>query len=174
VIAAATPVDARSEGERLRARVAADVADIELSAGVAGPKPGSSGAHFALVQAEQALALGRTTDGDGRTTHFDDLGPYCFVLGQPASEIRAFSDRILGPLGADERNADLVQTLDAYLRLQGSVNGVARELYLHRNTVRHRLRRIAKLTGADLTDADALLALRLAILGRQALVRLAS
>ena len=174
VIAAATPVDARSEGERLRARVATDVSDDELSAGVAGPKPGSSGAHFALVQAEQALALGRTTDGDGRTTHFDDLGPYCFVLGQPASEIRAFSDRILGPLGADERNADLVQTLDAYLRLQGSVNGVARELYLHRNTVRHRLRRIAKLTGADLTDADALLALRLAILGRQALVRLAS
>ena len=51
VIAAATPVDARSEGERLRARVAADVADSELSAGVAGPKPGSSGAHFALVQA---------------------------------------------------------------------------------------------------------------------------
>jgi len=96
------------------------------------------------------------------------------VLGQPASEIRAFSDQVLGPLAADERNADLVQTLDAYLRLQGSVNGVARELYLHRNTVRHRLRRIAKLTGADLTDADALLALRLAILGRQALTRLAS
>jgi DNA-binding PucR family transcriptional regulator len=40
--------------------------------------------------------------------------------------------------------------------------------------VRHRLRRIAKLTGADLTDADSLLALRLAILGRQALVRLSS
>ena len=96
------------------------------------------------------------------------------MLGQPASEIRAFSERVLGPLGADARNDDLVQTLDAYLRLQGSVNGVARELYLHRNTVRHRLRRIAKLTGADLTDADSLLALRLAILGRQALVRLAS
>ena len=174
VIAAATPVDARSEGERLRARVAAEVADAELSAGVAGPKPGSSGAHFALVQAEQALGLGRTNGGIGHTTHFDDLGPYRFVLGQPASEIRAFSDQILGPLAADERNADLVQTLDAYLRLQGSVNGVARELFLHRNTVRHRLRRIAKLTGADLTDADSLLALRLAILGRQALVRLAS
>ena len=174
VIAAAAPVDARSEGERLRARVATEVSDDELSAGVAGPKPGSSGAHFALVQAEQALGLGRTNGGVGATTHFDDLGAYRFVLGQPASEIRAFSDQILGPLAADERNADLVKTLDAYLRLQGSVNGVARELYLHRNTVRHRLRRIAKLTGADLTDADSLLALRLAILGRQALVRLAS
>ncbi|TMC03288.1 MAG: hypothetical protein E6J35_07300 [Chloroflexi bacterium] len=174
VIAAAAPVDARSEGERLRARVATEVSDDELSAGVAGPKPGSSGAHFALVQAEQALGLGRTNGGVGATTHFDDLGAYRFVLGQPASEIRAFSDQILGPLAADERNADLVKTLDAYLRLQGSVNGVARELYLHRNTVRHRLRRIAKLTGADLTDADSLLALRLAILGRQALARLAS
>ena len=107
VIAAAAPVDARSEGERLRARVAAEVSDDELSAGVAGPKPGSSGAHFALVQAEQALGLGRTNGGIGHTTHFDDLGPYRFVLGQPASEIRAFSDHVLGPLAADERNAGL-------------------------------------------------------------------
>jgi len=167
-------VDARSEGERLRRRVAKDADDDQLSVAVSGPKRGATGAHLALLQAEQAVSLVRTNGGKAKTTHFEDIGPYRFVLGQPASEIRAFSDRILGPLGADERNADLVQTLDAYLRLQGSVNGVARELYLHRNTVRHRLRRIAKLTGADLTNADSLLALRLAILGRQALVRLAS
>src|SRR2546422_247943 len=104
-------------------------------------------------------------------TAFDDLGPYCFVLGRPESDIREFAERILGPL-ADDRHADLVKTLDAYLRLHGSLNAVARELYLHRNTVRQRLRRIAKLTGADLGDADARLALQLALLGRRALERL--
>ena len=55
VIAVASPIDARSEGERLRARVAAEISDQELSAGVAGPKPGSSGAHFALVPEPQLL-----------------------------------------------------------------------------------------------------------------------
>ena len=65
-----------------------------------------------------------------------------------------------------------MKTLDAYLRLHGSLNAVARDLFLHRNTVRQRLRRISKLTGADLNDADARLALQLALLGRRALERL--
>ena len=118
--------------------------------------------------------LGRALRGEGRVTLFDDLGPYCFVLGRPESDIREFANRILGPLADGERYADLVRTLDSYLRLHGSLNGVARDLFLHRNTVRQRLRRISKLTGADLKDADSRLALQLALLGRQALERLAS
>src|SRR5438094_223954 len=129
---------------------------------------------LALLQAEQAVVVGRGLRGDGRVTLFDDLGPYCFVLGRPESDIREFADRILGPLAEDGRHADLLRTLDAYLRLHGSLNAVARDLFLHRNTVRQRLRRIAKLTGADLGDAEARLALQLALLGRQALERLAS
>ena len=81
---------------------------------------------------------------------------------------------MLGPLADDERYADLVRTLEAYLKLHGSVNGVARELYLHRNTVRQRLRRIGQLTGAKLSSSDDRLALQLALLGRQALDRIAS
>jgi DNA-binding PucR family transcriptional regulator len=52
------------------------------------------------------------------------------------------------------------------------VNAVARDLFLHRNTVRQRLRRIAQLTGADLTKSDDRLALQLALIGRQALQHL--
>jgi len=46
--------------------------------------------------------------------------------------------------------------------------------YLHRNTVRQRLRRIGQLTGAKLSSSDDRLALQLALLGRQALERIAS
>ncbi|HEY7623479.1 MAG TPA: helix-turn-helix domain-containing protein [Candidatus Limnocylindria bacterium] len=167
-------VDARAHAGALRARVARANEDDTLSVGVGGPKRGTTGAHLALLQAEQAVVLGRALDGDGRVTMFEDLGPYCFVLGRPESDIREFADRILGPLADGDRHADLIRTLDAYLRLHGSLNAVARDLYLHRNTVRQRLRRIAKLTGADLKDADARLALQLALLGRSALERLAS
>ena len=161
--------DAREIAEGLRTAVSAALNGERVTAGVAGPKKGSSGAHFALVQAEHALVIGRALHGEHRTAHFDDLGPYCFVLNQPAHEVHAFAERILGPLIADESHADLVDTLEAYLRTQGNLNAVARQLFLHRNTVRHRLRRIAKLTGADLDDPDRRLALQLAILGRRAL-----
>ena len=168
------PIDARAHAEALRARVGQVTGDLEVSAGVGGPKLGITGAHLALLQAEQAVVVGRALNGDGRVTHFDDLGPYCFVLGRPESDIREFADRILGPLADGDRHTDLIRTLESYLKLHGSLNAVARELFLHRNTVRQRLRRIAKLTGADLNDADARLALQLALLGRHALERLAS
>jgi len=167
-------VDARAHAEALRSRLARANGDDTLSAGVGGPKRGTTGAHLALLQAEQAVVLGRALNGDGAVTMFEDLGPYTFVLGRPESDIREFADRILGPLADGEQHADLVRTLDAYLRLHGSLNAVARDLFLHRNTVRQRLRRIAKLTGADLKNADSRLALQLALLGRSALERLAS
>lgn len=126
-----------------------------------------------MIEAEHALAMGRALHGDGRTTHFDELGPYCFVVGRPQAEIRGFVERVLGPLETErERHEDLAQTLEAYLDAHGSLNEVARRLFLHRNTVRQRLRRIAEVTGADLDDADARLALQLAILGRRALGQL--
>ena len=163
-------VDARAEGERLRQIVAEEALDAELAVAVSGPKRGTTGAHLALLQAEQAVALESRNGGKGKTTHFEDLGPYRFVLGQPETDIEAFSDAALGELAEDdERYADLLKTLESFIRLHGSVNAVARDLYLHRNPVRQRLRRIAQLTRRDLSDADDRLSLQLALVGRHAL-----
>lgn len=161
----------RAAAEAIRSAMAVALGDPRCTAGVAAPREGVVGAHVAMLQAEQALHLGRGLRGAGRTTLLEDLGPYSFVLGQPPREIREFCVRTLGPLLDDE---ELVRTLEAYLRSHGSLNEVGRRLFLHRNTVRLRLRRIAAMTGADLADPDARLALHLAILGRSALARLAS
>lgn len=165
--------DPREEAERLRVLVGVGVAD-DVSAGVAGPKPGQSGAHFALLQSQHALTIGRGLRGHGQTVHFDELGPFCFVLTQPANDIRAFAQRLLGPLIAEDRDDELFDTLESYLRHSGSMNTVAKQLFLHRNTVRHRLRRVRKLIGADLADPDTRLSLQLAILGWRALEQIAS
>ncbi len=147
--------------------------DGPVSVGAAGPRRGPAGAQTAMLEAEHALAVGRALNGDGRTTHFDELGPYCFVLGRPPSEIRGFCERVLGPLATDpDRYEELARTLEEYLEAHGSLNEVARRLFLHRNTVRQRLRRIAEITRADLSDADSRLALHLAVLGRRALDQL--
>ncbi|HEX9437441.1 MAG TPA: helix-turn-helix domain-containing protein [Candidatus Limnocylindria bacterium] len=147
--------------------------DGPVSIGAAGPRKGPAGAQTAMLEAEHALAVGRALHGEGGTTHFEDLGPYCFVLGRPPSEIREFCERVLGPLATDpERYEELARTLEEYLSAHGSLNEVARRLFLHRNTVRQRLRRIAEITRADLSDADSRLALHLAVLGRRALDQL--
>jgi purine catabolism regulator len=166
--------DAERFVEAIRAGVAAELADASVSAGLAVPRRRGAGLTTSALQAEQALLLGRALRGEGRTTAFADLGPYCFVLGQPVSDLRQFCGRVLGPLASedDERHDDLVRTLEAYLQSHGSLNAAARALFLHRNTVRQRLRRIAHLTGADLNDAESRLALHLAVLGRRALAEM--
>ncbi len=165
--------DARAYVEEARAAISLQLGDPAISAGFGAPRKRVPGMHIATLQAEQALLLGRALRGPGCTTAFAELGPYCFVLGRPASDLREFCGTVLGPLaGEDARHQDLVRTLESYLRAHGSVNGVARDLFLHRNTVRQRLRRITALTGADLNDAESRLALHLAVLGRRALAEM--
>lgn len=144
-----------------------------VTLGVAGPRRGPAGAQTAMLEAEHALAVGRAKHAGQRTTHFEELGVYRFVLGRPTSEIRELCDRVLGPLsGGSARDEDMRRTLEAFLRENGSLNAVARSLYLHRNTVRRRLRRIAAVIGADLDDPDGRVLVRLALLGREALAQL--
>jgi DNA-binding PucR family transcriptional regulator len=63
----------------------------------------------------------------------------------------------------------LVETLAAYLERTGSLEGAARELFVHPNTVRYRLRRVADITGLTATVPRDAWSLRLALsLGRLA------
>ena len=49
---------------------------------------------------------------------------------------------------------DLVGTLAAYLRHRGQWDPAARELQVHRNTLRHRMSKVRELMAVDLDDAD--------------------
>lgn len=72
---------------------------------------------------------------------------------------------VFAPL--DGSASPLVETLDAYLGHGGSLEPAARALFVHPNTVRYRLRRVAELTGLDPWVARDQLALRIAlVLGR--------
>ena len=63
----------------------------------------------------------------------------------------------------------LIETVAAYLERAGSLEGAARELFVHPNTVRYRLRRVADVTGLTPTVPRDAWSLRLALsLGRLA------
>ena len=50
--------------------------------------------------------------------------------------------------------AQLLLTLEEYLRRRGNIAAAAQTLYVHPNTLRQRLRRIQDLTGLDVADED--------------------
>jgi hypothetical protein len=69
----------------------------------------------------------------------------------------------------EEAGGDLLATLSAFLEASGSIEGAARVLFVHANTVRYRLRRVADVTGLVATEPRGAFALRIALcLGRLA------
>jgi purine catabolism regulator len=67
--------------------------------------------------------------------------------------IIAWARRYLEPVVA-YRRADLVPALAAYLRHRGAWEPAAREVGVHRHTLRARIRRAEELLGVDLASVD--------------------
>ncbi|MCU1574840.1 MAG: hypothetical protein JWO93_2922 [Micrococcaceae bacterium] len=90
------------------------------------------------------------------------------VEGLPGPGLVAMSRRLLAPLMSDG-GAALRETLEAYLRHSGNTSETCRELFIHRNTLTYRLRKIQELLRVDLDDgeirATCLLALRIVAAG---------
>ncbi len=87
----------------------------------------------------------------------DEVASHELLLATvPASVLRSFRERLLGPLLAydDRHRAELLPTLREFLACSGSWNACAAAMYVHVNTVRYRIRRIEELTGRDLSRLD--------------------
>ncbi len=80
----------------------------------------------------------------------DDLLPERMLNGDHLARHSLIQD-IYRPLVA--AGTPLVDTLDEYITQGRSLEAAARELYVHPNTVRYRLRRISQVVGWDPTDA---------------------
>jgi DNA-binding PucR family transcriptional regulator len=88
-----------------------------------------------------------------------ELLPERALLGD-ASAIAVLDAEVMRPL-ADAGPA-LTETLDAYLDSGGAIEACARKLFVHPNTVRYRLKRIADFTGRDPTTPRDAYVLRVA------------
>lgn len=83
-------------------------------------------------------------------------------------DLRPFAE-LVEPLAVHdrERRSDLIRTLRVYFAAGSNASEAADRLFLHRNSLLYRLDRIQKLTGLNLKDPDARLALHLALLATE-------
>ncbi|WP_273844843.1 helix-turn-helix domain-containing protein [Rubrobacter calidifluminis] len=76
---------------------------------------------------------------------------------------------LISPLVSYDRkhNSDLVRTLRVFFEANANASEAAERLFLHRNSMTYRLARISELTGLDLKDPSARLALQLGLLAEK-------
>ncbi|MFH8796977.1 PucR family transcriptional regulator [Streptomyces sp. NPDC017941] len=107
----------------------------------------------------------------GENIESRDTWPLLAALDIDAEKREAYMNSCLGPLYTKDRNSDLLQTLAAYLAHNMSVTAAARALYIHRQTMTHRLQAICYVTGLELdSPLDRLRAELALLLGRVARV----
>ncbi len=82
--------------------------------------------------------------------------------------LRPFSE-LIEPLRAYDRvrGGNLLRTLEAFFAANGNASEAADRLFLHRNSLLYRLKRIQELIGADLNAPQVRLGLRLGLLKRR-------
>ena len=146
-----------------------DRSRIRLTVGVSAPAEGVTALSGAWHEAGSARRLATLRGGTAvSVVTSDEVASHELLLATvPASVLRSFRERLLGPLVAydDRHRAELLPTLREFLACSGSWNSCAAKMYVHVNTVRYRIRRIEELTGRDLSSlndqVDFFLALRI-------------
>ena len=130
-----------------------------LSVGVSRPCSDPARYPAAYREAEEALDIGTKLFGTGRVISIEALESYRLIP--------AFMKGGLGDTPEYQLTArlpdDLLKTLEIYLDAGGNATRAAKQLFLHRNTLRQRLDRIAALLGVDLTASERWLPLQLAV-----------
>jgi sugar diacid utilization regulator len=156
LVAAVSAADLTLDSDPL---VTASALEPRFGAGtvVVGPMcAGLAAASHSAVAAHSGAAAAHAWPGCPRVVSSQELLPERALAGNGAA-VSCLVDEVYRPLVAV--GADLLETLVAFLATGGSIEATARALYIHPNTVRYRIKRIAEVTGyspADPRDAFAL------------------
>ncbi|MFI9272711.1 PucR family transcriptional regulator [Kitasatospora sp. NPDC052896] len=128
-----------------------------ITVGVSAPALEAGGLRGALEEARHARRIAAARVGRVCVSGPEELASHVLLLAAVPDEVRrAFRSRLLDKvIGYDiEHQADLVRTLEAFLRSDGSWTRCAAQLHVHVNTLRYRIGRIEELTGRDLSRLE--------------------
>ena len=134
--------------------------------GVSGAIPQDSVATALAPAREAAEAARRGGQGVG---WFDRLALGALLADDDLrARVRVLTVPALAALasGTSPRDADLLASLDAFLRHNGSWEGAARALGVHRHTLKARMTRVEELTGLSLDAAENRVLLHLGLMCR--------
>ncbi|MTD58803.1 PucR family transcriptional regulator [Amycolatopsis sp. RM579] len=159
------PVARDGDGEDRAVRVATDFLDrvgerVRAVIGIGPVAHDVSGLAEARASADRALRVLRSDNGAGRrVARLADVHVEALVL-ELRDLVAARGDRPTGVVARlfaydEKHNTNLVETLRAWLDAFGDVVAASAAMYVHPNTFRYRLRRLAEVGGLDLADPEA-------------------
>jgi len=159
------PVPRDGDGEQRAVRIASEFLDrvggrARAAVGIGPVAQDASGMAAARASADRALRVLRTGHGGVRSVaRLADVHVESLLL-ELRDLVTARGDRPTGPVARliaydQQHGTNMVDTLRAWLDAFGDVIAASAAMYVHPNTFRYRLRRLAEVGEIDLGDSQA-------------------
>nr|WP_304971647.1 PucR family transcriptional regulator [uncultured Schaedlerella sp.] len=129
--------------------------EIPLYVGVGSCINDISNLHTGYARAKAAVQMAKKRKRD--LFYFDRMGLYRLLYMVDDSRLlKEMAEEPLKPLLEydRERHANYVDTLELYLKHNGSIQAVSEEMFTHRNTVIYRMNKIKELLGTNLEETE--------------------
>lgn len=129
--------------------------DIPLYVGVGSRMTDISNLHVSYSRAKAAVQMAKKRKQD--LLYFDRMGLYRLLYMVDDSRLlKEMAEEPLKPLLEYDRKhkSNYVDTLELYLKHNGSIQAVSEEMFTHRNTVIYRMNKIKELLGTDLEQTE--------------------
>ncbi len=134
--------------------------NIKVSIGIGGFWTKLDDLKYSVNKAQKALKIFKIIKSKNNICNYDDIGIYklLFEIGK-VEEMKIFYKEILGKLiDYDSKNSTaLVETLEVYISQNCNLIDTANSLFIHKNTLKYRIRRIEEISNCSLKNMDNLL-----------------
>lgn len=139
---------------------------VKLGIGVGRTYEGLQYIKTSYEEAQVALMIALEKGDYSRPVFFSELGPLCILFNvKDLPLVNDFCREYIGKLQAyDAQNkTDLIATLACYLQNDGNLRKTAQALFVHKNSVIYRIKKIEEITGLNLNEAENRFTLMLAL-----------
>lgn len=118
-----------------------------LTIGYDGEEKKRCGLKRNVEEAEKALAQANISNQ--RIQGYDSLGIELFLEEISRSTMERYLEKLFKDL-EEEKIREYMKLIEVYFLCHGSLQKIAEELYIHKNTVQYKLNKLAQLTGKDI------------------------
>ena len=129
--------------------------------------PGVTKLSNAYVQAKKVIDLSQRKAWKNMIVDYRELGAYQLLLSIDDKEVmKRYFDDVLGKLEKmdSDNGSDYMEFLKVYLTCNCNINDTADKLFIHRNTVVYKIKKINELLDCDLSEIEVRVRLYLAIM----------
>ena len=152
--------------EEIQSIVSNRIEGITVSVGIGNPYKDLKMMKQSLNEAEVALETIKCQGIRNKVINYKDIGIYGLLFSIKNKEtLRQYYLNNLGPLADHDmiNESNLFQTLETYLDENCNITVTSEKLFLHRNTLKYRIKKIEELLECDLHDFNDCANLKIAV-----------